>query len=115
MIGGKTIDSSAVEEILHPKHSRYLLKDLVVKAESGLLSVHRGTIEAGGEIFVHTHEVEAETFYIISGEVECTMGDEKIAFGAGSCGFAPPGIAHGLRSTGTTPVELLAIFTPPLK
>lgn len=112
---GKNVDSGTVVESLHPKHNRYYLKDLVVKADSGLLSVHRGRIEAGGEIFVHTHEIESETFYILSGQVECTMGEEKIAYTAGSCGFAPPGVLHGLRNTGDVPVELLAIFTPPLK
>ena len=112
---GKNIDSGRVAESLHPKHNRYYLKDLVVKADSALLSVHRGRIEPGGEIFVHTHEIESETFYILSGQVECTMGAEKIAYTEGSCGFAPPGIPHGLRNTGDVPVELLAIFTPPLK
>lgn len=115
MVTGKTVDSASVAETLHPKHNRYCLKDLVVKAESGLLSVHRGRIEPDGEIFVHIHDIESETFYIISGQVECTMGDDKIPFSAGSCGFAPPGVPHGLKNTGDVPVELLAIFTPPLK
>lgn len=112
---GKTVEAQSVAEILHPKHDRYYLKDLILRADGGQLSVHRGRIEPGGEIFVHVHEVESETFYILSGQVECTMGDEKIAFAAGSCGFAPPGIPHGLRNTAADPVELLAIFTPPLK
>lgn len=112
---GKTVHAPDIAEILHPKHDSYYLKDLVVKADAGLLSVHRGRIEPGGEIFVHTHEVESETFYILSGEVECTMGEEKVPFTGGSCGFAPPGVPHGLKNIGTEPVELLAIFTPPLK
>lgn len=112
---GKTVDSNVLAEVLHPKHNQYFLKDLVLKADSGLVSVHRGRIEPGGEIFVHTHEVESETFYILSGQVECTMGEETIAFSAGSCGFAPPGVPHGLRNTGNGPAELVAIFTPPLK
>ena len=115
MFAGKTVDAPSVSEILHPKHDRYYLKDLLVRAESGLLSVHRGRIESDGEIYVHTHEVESETFYIISGQVECTLGEEKVPFSAGSCGFAPPGVPHGLKNTGKIPVELLAIFTPPLK
>lgn len=111
----KSVDANNIEEALHPKHYRYFLKDLVVKADSGQLSVHRGRIEPGGEILVHTHEAESETFYILSGALECTMGEEKIAYGAGSCGFAPPGVKHGLRNVGDTPAELVAIFTPPLK
>lgn len=114
-MAGKTVTTAAVAETLHPKHNRYFLKDLLVKADSGLLSVHRGRIEPGGEIFAHTHEVESETFYILAGEAVCTMGDDTIAFDAGSCGFAPPGVPHGLRNDGAVPVELLAIFTPPLK
>ncbi|SNB47219.1 cupin domain-containing protein [Geobacter sp. DSM 9736] len=112
---GKTIHTSDQAEVLHPKHNQYYLKDLIVKAEAGLLSVHRGRIEPGGEIFPHTHDVEAETFYILSGDAECTMGSDTLVFRAGNCGFAPPGVLHGLRNTGSSPVELLAIFTPPLK
>ena len=111
----KTVDSNTLTETPHPKHNKYFMKDMIVKADSGLLSVHRGRIEPGGEIFVHTHEVESETFYIISGRLECTMGEEKIMFAAGSCGFAPSGVPHGLRNTGDVPAELVAIFTPPLK
>ena len=112
---GKTMHTAELAENLHPKHPGYYLKDLVVKAEAELLSVHRGRIEQGGEILVHTHGVESETFYILSGKAECTMGDEKLEFVAGSCGFAPPGVPHGLKNVGSEPVELLAIFTPPLK
>jgi len=99
----------------HPKHDRFLLRDIVTAALNPALSVHRGQIEPGGEIFPHTHDGQTETFYILSGEALCTMGDEKVVVGAGNCCVAPSGVIHGLKNNGGEPVELLALFTPPLK
>lgn len=112
---GTTVETANCAVYPHPKHDRFNLRDVVTAAVNPALSVHRGQIEPGGEIFPHTHDAQAETFYILSGQVLCTMGDEQVPFGPGSCGFAPAGVAHGLKNTGTEPVELLALFTPPLK
>jgi mannose-6-phosphate isomerase-like protein (cupin superfamily) len=43
------------------------------------------------------------------------MGAEKTVVGVGSCCVAPSGVTHGLKNNGSEPVELLALFTPPLK
>lgn len=112
---GKIVHSAALAEAVHPQHDRYLLKDLLVQKEGGGLSLHRGRIEPGGEVFVHTHDMQAETFYILSGEAKCAMGEEKYAFFEGSCGFAPPRHSprhqehrqHSSRTSGH--------FYPPLK
>lgn len=99
----------------HPKHDGFTLRDVVTAALNPALSVHRGQIAPGGEIFPHTHDGQTETFYILSGEAVCTMGAEKTVVGAGSCCVAPSGVTHGLKNNGSEPVELLALFTPPLK
>ncbi|WP_305044396.1 cupin domain-containing protein [Geoalkalibacter sp.] len=112
---GITLKDSEQAEYLHPKHKNYHLRDLVTAAGNPALSMHLGRLEPGGEIYVHTHEGQSETFYILSGEAVCTMGEERLAFPAGSCGMAPPGVPHGLRNDSAAPVTLLALFTPPLK
>ena len=114
-MSGKTIETAQQEEYRHPRHQDFFLRDVVTAAENPALSVHRGRIAPGGEIFPHVHEGQTETFYILAGEALCTMREEEIAFGAGACGVAPAGFRHGLRNTGNGPVELLALFTPPLK
>ena len=112
---GKITHSADQDEYPHPTHNNFYLRDVVTAADNPDLSVHRGRIEVGGEIFPHTHEGQTETFYILSGEALCTLGDTTTSVTAGACTVAPVGVAHGLKNTGDSPVELLALFTPPLK
>ncbi len=100
---------------LHPAHDRFLLRDLVTADLHPELSVHRGQIAPGGEIRPHCHDRQRETFYILSGKAICCMNGLETPLQAGDCVVAPAGVTHGLRNEGADPVELLALFTPPLK
>lgn len=115
MSTGALIQTAEQTEYPHPQHQRFFLRDVVTSLENQDLSVHRGRIEVGGEIHPHPHEQHTETFYILSGEALCTLGDQQYPVMAGSCCVAPAGLQHGLKNTGAEPVELLALFTPPLK
>jgi mannose-6-phosphate isomerase-like protein (cupin superfamily) len=112
---GTIVRTAEQAEYPHPKHQRFVLRDVVTAALNPALSVHRGRIEPGGEIFPHTHDGQTETFYILAGEAICTMDDHREPVTAGSCCIAPSGVVHGLKNAGEVPVELLALFTPPLK
>ncbi|MBE0500399.1 MAG: cupin domain-containing protein [Desulfuromonadales bacterium] len=112
---GKIITTAEQVEYPHPKHDRFFLRDVAVAADNPNLSVHRGRIEPGGEILPHTHDGQTETFYILSGQALCTMGSSKTSVAGGQCCIAPSGVVHGLKNDGEEPVELLALFTPPLK
>jgi mannose-6-phosphate isomerase-like protein (cupin superfamily) len=112
---GAIIHTAEQEEYCHPKHDRFFLRDVVTALEGADLSVHRGRIEVGGEICPHPHDVQTETFYILSGEAICTLGEKAYQVSAGHCCVASAGTTHSLKNSGDQPVELLAIFTPPLK
>ena len=112
---GTIVTTAEQEEYAHPIHDRFFLRDVVTSASNSALSVHRGRIEPGGEIFPHTHDGQTETFYILSGSAICTMGSKKSVVTAGQCCVAPSGVSHGLKNEGDEPVELMGLFTPPLK
>ena len=112
---GTIVRTAEQEEYAHPKHDRFFLRDVVTAELNPALSVHRGRIEPGGEILPHTHDGQTETFYLLGGQAECTMGEKTFTVAAGSCCVAPSGVVHGLKNTAEEPVELLALFTPPLK
>ena len=112
---GAIIQVAEQEEYCHPNHDRFFLRDVVTALENPDLSVHRGRIEVGGEIFPHPHDTQAETFYILSGEAICTLGEASFPVSTGYCCIAQPGTTHGLKNSGDQPVELHALFTPPLK
>ena len=59
----------------------------------------------------HTHDDHVDAFYVLEGEVELQLGDEKRLAGAGSFVAAPPGVVHTFTS-GAGPSRLLNIHAP---
>ena len=43
---------------------------------------------------IHEHEVEVDTFYVLDGELELTVGTQCPAAGAGTLAAVPPGVRH---------------------
>jgi len=58
----------------------------------------------------HTHPDHADAFWVIEGEVEFTLGEERFAAGPGTWFAAPVGVLHGFRTL--TQVRLLNIHGP---
>ncbi len=48
----------------------------------------------------HTHETQIDSFYILEGELDFTLGDEVVRAGPGTFASAPPGVVHGFKSAG---------------
>ncbi|HUK97528.1 MAG TPA: cupin domain-containing protein [Gaiellaceae bacterium] len=59
----------------------------------------------------HTHDDHTDSFLVLDGEVEFTVGDETIRAGPGTLVAAPPGSRHGFRSAGR-PARVLNFHTP---
>jgi quercetin dioxygenase-like cupin family protein len=59
----------------------------------------------------HTHDDHVDSFYVLDGEVEVLIGDERLLAGAGSFVGAPPGVVHTF-SSGPGPSRLLNIHAP---
>ena len=60
----------------------------------------------------HIHHREDETFQILEGEYEWTVGDKKFIARKGDTIFAPRGIAHTYCYLGQKPGRLMCIITP---
>ena len=56
----------------------------------------------------HTHD-ENEVFYILHGEAEFTLNDDKTLVGKNSTLFCPGGVPHGIRNAGTDSLRYLVI------
>lgn len=59
----------------------------------------------------HAHDDHVDAFYVLEGEAEFQMGDEKLLLGAGSFVAAPPGVLHTF-SGGPGPSRLLNVHAP---
>lgn len=60
----------------------------------------------------HSHADHVDSFYVIEGEAEFTLGDEVVRAGPGTYFAAPVGVAHGFRNVGEGELRMLNIHAP---
>lgn len=60
----------------------------------------------------HIHTREDETYYVTSGELEVTVGDQVFVLRPGDTLIAPRDIPHELRNSGGTTNHYLLVFSP---
>jgi quercetin dioxygenase-like cupin family protein len=63
----------------------------------------------GERVLLHTHPVE-EALIFLSGAGEATIGGEVVSIAAETSLLVPPGLPHGFRNTGSTPLHVLVVF-----
>ena len=60
----------------------------------------------------HTHTLEDEALFVLSGELKATVGDEIFTLRTGETLIAPRNIPHQLRNSGNVPNHYLIMFSP---
>ena len=61
---------------------------------------------------LHVHTREDETFHILRGTYEFSVGGNLTAVGPGDTVFGVRGVPHTYRNTGDTPAQMLLFVTP---
>jgi mannose-6-phosphate isomerase-like protein (cupin superfamily) len=69
-------------------------------------------IVPGRELEAHVHRDEDDAFYILEGEMTFVVGGKDVAAPPGTFVLVPPGVEHGFRNDGATPVRMLNIHAP---
>jgi quercetin dioxygenase-like cupin family protein len=67
-------------------------------------------IEPGNRLAPHTDSAE-EILYLISGEAEAEVGDERGRLAAGDLAVIPAMVPHGLVNTGEEPLKVIGFFS----
>ena len=99
------------------EHSRFrgiFMKGLLSAEDNPLASVNVVRVPPGGLIGPHAHSRELETVWVINGQAILTLGQTEVLIEHGQVVAIPIGLEHALRNDGSTLVELLTFFTPPL-
>jgi len=78
----------------------------------GIVSAVESHDVPGGGPPPHIHHREDETFQILQGEYEWTVGDKTFRAGVGTTIFAPRGVPHTYRYVGQPPGRLMCVITP---
>jgi quercetin dioxygenase-like cupin family protein len=69
-------------------------------------------VPPGGGPPPHIHRREDETFYVLSGQIEFTLGEETITAGPGDFVNVPRGTVHCFRNAGSETARMILTFTP---
>ena len=78
----------------------------------GIVAVVESHDVPGGGPPSHIHRREDETFQVLEGEYEWTVGDKTFVAGKNTTIFAPRDIPHTYRYLGQTPGRLMCVITP---
>ena len=73
------------------------------------LEPHNG--EVGGQVPWHNQEQE-EVYFIVEGEGEMCLGEERFSIKAGQAAYIPSGVFHQLTNTGSTPMRMIYVYGP---
>jgi quercetin dioxygenase-like cupin family protein len=86
---------------------------LATGAETGgAYASFEALVPPGGGPPPHVHTREAESFYVLEGEVTFRAGDETVRAGAGTFVHLPPGLAHSFRNESDAPARMIITVTP---
>ena len=84
------------------------------KDTNGVFSVMEFVTPPGKGVSLHVHEREDELVYLLDGEIEVTLGDQKMKAIPGVMALLPRGIPHGFTNIGNKPSRLLDTILPGL-
>ncbi|MGH2921856.1 MAG: cupin domain-containing protein [Gaiellaceae bacterium] len=88
-------------------------REIDVKFEGGECEVLEFDCEPGfGPVDPHVHDDHTDSFFILEGEVEFTIGHETVRAGPGTFVAAPPGVRHGFSIPGPGGARFLNIHAP---
>jgi quercetin dioxygenase-like cupin family protein len=79
---------------------------------AGVVSAVESHDVPGGGPPPHIHTREDETFQVLEGDYEFTVGGSSFVAGKGATIFAPRGIPHTYRYLGHAPGRLMCVITP---
>jgi quercetin dioxygenase-like cupin family protein len=69
--------------------------------------------EPGQEHAAHAHAGQDKLYVVMEGECAVTVGEAVQELGPGDAAFAPSGVLHAIRNTGTGRLVVMAVLAPP--
>lgn len=86
---------------------------LVTGADTRHTSMFDWTIPPRFATGLHVHAVQEETFYVLEGECEWQVGEERVQAKPGTFLFLPPGVQHNIMNNTDAPTRVLMTVSPP--
>jgi len=65
----------------------------------------------GGQVPWHSQDQE-EVYFLVSGQAEMCLGEERCELRAGQAVYIPPGVFHQMTNTGPEPAVMIYAYAP---
>ena len=82
-------------------------------ARGETLFVGLNCFEPGQEHAAHAHAGQDKLYFVLEGEAEIQVGEQASSATAGAAAFAPAGVVHSIRNTGSGRLIVMAVLAPP--
>src|SRR5438045_9022060 len=82
------------------------------KDTNGVFSVMEFVTPPGKGVALHVHEREDDLVYLLEGEIEVTLGEQKMKAVPGVMALLPRGIPHAFTNVGNKPSRILDPILP---
>jgi quercetin dioxygenase-like cupin family protein len=86
---------------------------LITGRDTRHTSMFDWTIPPGFSTGLHVHRVQEETFYVLEGECDWQVGEERICATPGTYLFLPPGVPHDIGNASGKIARVLMTVSPP--
>jgi mannose-6-phosphate isomerase-like protein (cupin superfamily) len=105
-----SVPNALTQELVPTKDPGVARAELVMNPGAGV-DVLRLELQPGAARSVHQHDdVHYHLFLAISGSIEVTMGNKKLAASPGQAFYFEKGTPHGFRNTGSGPASGFEVF-----
>lgn len=98
----RTKDDSEIRELMHPKYHGNQNQSLA-----------EAIISPGQTTHKHHHKLSEELYHITQGQGMMFLGDDRFEVSVGDTLCIKPGAPHHIKNTGTTPLHILCMCSPP--
>lgn len=82
------------------------------ESTNGAMSVLESSILPGSGPPLHVHTQEDEAFYVLSGQLSFTVGDEQFLGKAGDFVLVPRGVPHCFKNISAHVAHTIFVYTP---
>jgi quercetin dioxygenase-like cupin family protein len=79
---------------------------------NGAYFIMEAIIPPGGGPPLHIHHREQESFYLLEGTLEITLGEKRLKAATGDFVQIPRGMVHAFYNAGSNTVKMLLFFSP---
>jgi len=86
---------------------------LVTGTDTRHTSMFEWTIPPGFSTGLHVHRVQEETFYVLEGECDWQIDNERVRATPGTYLFLPPGVPHNIGNASDKIARVLMTVSPP--